>query len=32
VPRLVPDDTGPLFVLIEGEDRCSLGIGYRRTA
>ena len=32
VPRFIPDDAEPLFVLIEGEDRCLLGIAYRRTA
>jgi len=32
VPRFVPDDAGPVLVLIEGEERCSLGIARRQSA
>jgi hypothetical protein len=32
VPRLVPADAAPMLVLIEGEERCSLGVAYRRGA
>jgi uncharacterized paraquat-inducible protein A len=32
VPHFVPTDAAPLFVLIEGDERCTLGIAYRRSA
>jgi hypothetical protein len=32
VPRPVPQDLGPVLVLIEGEEHCSLGVAYRRSA
>jgi hypothetical protein len=32
VPRFVPADAAPILVLIEGEERCSLGVAYRRSA
>jgi len=32
VPRFVPQDEQPILVLVEGEERCSLGVAYRRSA
>jgi len=30
VPYYVPQDAGPILVLVEGNDRCSLGVAYQR--
>jgi hypothetical protein len=32
VPRHASQDVGPVLVLVEGEERCSLGVAYRRGA
>ncbi len=32
VPRFTPRDAEPVLILIEGEERCSLGVAYRRSA
>ncbi len=32
VPQLVPADVGPVLVLVEGEESCTLGVAYRRGA
>ncbi|HKI38419.1 MAG TPA: hypothetical protein VKA46_41605 [Gemmataceae bacterium] len=32
VPRPIPEDLGPVLVLVEGAERCTLGVAYRRSA
>ena len=32
VPRFSPQDAEPALVLIEGDEHCSLGVAYRRSA
>lgn len=32
VPRMTPEDAGPVLVMLEGEERFSLGVSYRASA